>query len=48
VVKNVDAVGLRIANLAFVMHYSLGTWAHVICKRELFARLVGSGDAQGD
>jgi hypothetical protein len=31
VVKNVDAVGLRIARLAYVMYYSLGT--HVICTR---------------
>jgi hypothetical protein len=26
-VKNVDAAGLRIARLAYVMHYSLGTQA---------------------
>jgi hypothetical protein len=38
VVKNVDAAGLRIARSAYVMYYSLGTRAHVICTRFLFAR----------
>jgi hypothetical protein len=42
VVKNVDAVGLRIARLAYVMYYSLGTRAHVICTRQLFARSASS------
>jgi hypothetical protein len=28
--KNVDAAGLRIARLAYVMHYFLGTRAHVM------------------
>ena len=32
VARGVDAVGLRIARLAYVMYYSLGTRAHVICK----------------
>jgi plasmid maintenance system antidote protein VapI len=39
VVKNVDAVGLRIARLAYVMHYSLGTLAHMMRTRRLHARL---------
>jgi hypothetical protein len=33
VVKHVDAVGLRIALLAYVKSYSLGTQVHVIFKR---------------
>jgi hypothetical protein len=33
------AVGLRIACLACVMHYSLGTLAHMMRKRRLHARL---------
>ena len=45
VVKDVDAAGLRIVRFAYAMHYSLGTRAHVICTRELFARLVGLRDA---
>jgi hypothetical protein len=28
-----NAAGLRITHLAFVMHYSLGTRAQVICTR---------------
>jgi hypothetical protein len=36
--KNVDAVGLRIARLAYVMHYSLGTRAPVMRTRRLHAR----------
>jgi hypothetical protein len=39
VVKNVDAAGLRIARLAYVMHYSLGTQAHMMRSRRLRARL---------
>jgi hypothetical protein len=38
-VKKVDPVGLRIARLAYVMHYSLGTQAHMMRKRRLNARL---------
>jgi hypothetical protein len=38
-VKNVDVVGLRIARLAYIIHYSLGTQAHMIRKRRLHARL---------
>jgi hypothetical protein len=39
-VKNVDPVGLRIARLAYVMHYSLGTQqAHMMRTRRLHARL---------
>jgi hypothetical protein len=37
-VKNVDPVGLRIARLAYVMHYSLGTQAHIMRTRRLNAR----------
>jgi len=29
--RGVDAVGLRIARLAYVMYFSLGTRAHVMC-----------------
>jgi hypothetical protein len=39
VVKNVDAVGLHIARLAYAMHYSLGTRAHVMRSRRLHACL---------
>ena len=39
VVKNVFAVGLRIARLAYVMHYSFGTLAHMMRTRRLHARL---------
>ena len=38
-VKNVDAVGLRIARLAYVMHFLHGTQAHVMRTRRLNARL---------
>jgi hypothetical protein len=38
-VKNVDPVGLRIARLAYVMHSSLGTQAHMMRTRRLHARL---------
>ena len=38
-VKNVDAAGLRIARLAYGMHYSLGTRADVMRTRRLNARL---------
>jgi hypothetical protein len=38
-VKNVDAAGLRIARLASVMHYSLGTQAQMMRTRRLHARL---------
>jgi hypothetical protein len=37
--KNVFAVGLRIARVACVMHYSLGTLAHMMRTRRLHARL---------
>jgi hypothetical protein len=37
--KNVDTVGLRIARLACVMNYSLGTQAHMILARRLHTRL---------
>ena len=37
--KNVDAVGLRIARLANVMHYSLGKHAKMMRTRRLHARL---------
>ena len=30
--RGVDAVGLRIARLAYVMYFSLGTRAHLMCK----------------
>jgi hypothetical protein len=33
VLNFVGAVGLRIARLAYVMHYALGARAHVICTR---------------
>jgi hypothetical protein len=36
--KNVDSAGLRIARLAYVMHYSLGTQAHMMRTRRLTAR----------
>ena len=39
VVKHVDTAGLRIARLAYVMNYSLGTLAHMMCTRRLHARL---------
>jgi hypothetical protein len=39
-VKNVDAVGQRIARLAYVMHYSLGTLAHMMRTRRLHATLM--------
>jgi len=45
VVKNIDAAGLRIARLAYVMHYVLDARVHMMCTRLLFARLVGSRDA---
>ena len=38
-VKKVDPVGLRIARLAYVMHYSLGTQAHMMRTRRLNVRL---------
>ena len=38
-VKNVDAAGLRIARLAYVIRYSLGTQAHMMRTRRLNARL---------
>jgi hypothetical protein len=38
-VKNVDPVGLRIASMAYVMHYSLSTQAHMMRTRRLHARL---------
>jgi hypothetical protein len=38
-VKNDDSVGLRIARLAHVVHYSLGTQAHMMRTRRLNARL---------
>jgi hypothetical protein len=38
-IKNVYPVGLRIARLAYVMHYSLGTQAHMMRTRRLNARL---------
>jgi hypothetical protein len=41
-VKNFDAVGLRIARLAYVMHYSLGTQAQMMRTRRLHARLCAS------
>jgi hypothetical protein len=37
-VKKRFTVGLRIACLACVMHYSLGTLAHMMRKRRLHAR----------
>jgi hypothetical protein len=37
--KKVDSVGLRIARLAYVKLYSLGTQAHMMRKRRLNARL---------
>jgi hypothetical protein len=39
VFQNVDAVGLRIARLAYVMHYSLGTLGQMMRTRRLHARL---------
>jgi hypothetical protein len=36
-VKNVDPAGLRIARSAYVMHYSLGTQAHMMRTRRLNA-----------
>jgi hypothetical protein len=37
--KNVDAAGLRIARLAYVMRYSLGTQAQMMCASRLHERL---------
>jgi hypothetical protein len=37
-VLNIDAVGLRIARLAYAMRCSLGTQAHMIRTRRLHAR----------
>jgi hypothetical protein len=39
VVKNVFAVGLRIARLAYVVYYSLGTLAHMMRTKRLHTRL---------
>ena len=36
--KNVDAARLRIARFVYVMHYSLGTQAHMIRTRRLHGR----------
>jgi hypothetical protein len=41
VVKNVDAVGLRIARLAYVMHYSLGKLAHMKATARTLMRALG-------
>jgi hypothetical protein len=48
--KNVDAARLRIARFVYVMHYSLGTQAHMIRTRRLherlYARLGKASDAR--
>jgi hypothetical protein len=46
VVKNVDAAGLRIARMAYVMRYSLGTLAHMMRTRQPHARALRKNGSQ--